>query len=125
MKGSRSASLAAVLALVACATLFGEEPLDRLNAARRSANVPELRPDALLSAAAQRYAVQLSDRGILSHRGDDGSSALDRYRAAGGTDVRVGEILGAGPAAGLVQEAWMRSDEHRKIALAPAWTHAG
>jgi len=125
VKRVRAAPIAAALALIACGTLFGEDPLDWLNRVRRAAGVPGVQADALLSLAAERYARQLVSRGMLSHKGDDGSSALDRYRALGGTEVRLGEILGAGPAAGLVQEAWMASEEHRRVALAPAWTHAG
>ena len=125
VKRVRAAPIAAALVLIACGTLFGENPLDWLNRVRRAAGVPGVQADALLSLTAEDYARRLASRGMLSHKGDDGSSALDRYRALGGTEVRVGEILGAGPAAGLVQEAWMASAEHRQVALAPEWTHAG
>ena len=61
----------------------------------------------------------------MSHRGADGSSALDRYRALGGTEVRVGEILGAGPGLLEIEKAWRKSDEHREVVLTRAWTHVG
>ncbi len=125
MKRLRVLPLAAALALIASGTLFCEDPLGWLNAARRTAHVPEVQADALLSLTAERYAGQLASRGILSHRGDDGSTGLDRYRAEGGTEIRVGEILGAGPADGLIERAWMASPEHRQIAMGPDWTHAG
>ena len=59
------------------------------------------------------------------HRGDDGSTGLDRYRAQGGTEARVGEILGAGPDLAQVEKGWLASAEHRDLALARGWTHAG
>ena len=125
MKSLRVAPIMAALALIACGTLFGEDPLHWLDSARRTANVPPLEGDALLSQTAARYAQQLAARGILTHRGDDGSTALDRYRASGGTEVRVGEILGAGLTAEHVEQAWLASPEHRGLALSPEWTHAG
>ena len=81
--------------------------------------------DALLSRTASLWAARLAEAGLLSHRGDDGSTGLDRYRAQGGTEVRVGEILGAGPDLVHVEKGWMASAEHRELALSPGWTHAG
>jgi hypothetical protein len=37
----------------------------------------------------------------------------------------VGEILGAGPTLRDVERAWMKSPEHRALALDKKWTHAG
>jgi hypothetical protein len=125
VKRLRLATFVAVLALIARGTLFSDDPLAWLNAARRTSNVPALQGDTVLSDTASRYARRLAALGILTHRGDDGSTALDRYRAMGGTEVRVGEILGAGPADGLVESAWLASPEHRAVALSPVWTHAG
>ena len=125
VKRLRTVPLAAALALIACGTLFAVDPLSWLNAARRAVGVRTVQADALLSVTASQYARQLASRGILTHRGDDGSSALDRYRSAGGTEVRVGEILGAGPAEGLIEKAWLASMEHRELALSADWTHAG
>jgi Uncharacterized protein with SCP/PR1 domains len=81
--------------------------------------------DLLLSRTAALWAARCAAAGILSHRGYDGSTALDRYRSLGGTEVRIGEILGAGPDAAHVEKGWMASPEHRRLALSPAWTHAG
>jgi hypothetical protein len=101
------------------------DPLSWVNGLRRTAGVRELAPDPVLSLAAARWAAVLAGAGVLSHRGADGSSALDRYRAAGGTDVHVGEILGAGPSLAAVEAGWLESGEHHRLALAPSWTHAG
>jgi hypothetical protein len=99
--------------------------LSWVNKIRGAAGVPGLAPDGLLSQTAERWAARLARTGVLSHRGIDGSSALDRYRALGGTEVRVGEILGAGPSLAAVEDAWKRSGEHRETALATVWTHVG
>jgi len=99
--------------------------LSWVNGMRRDAGLTGLLPDALLSQTAERWAVRLAQTGVLSHRGADGSSALDRYRVLGGTEVRVGEILGVGPSLLEVEKAWRNSNEHREVALATGWTHVG
>ena len=101
------------------------DPLAWLNGIRRQAGVHAVTRDALLSRTADAWAARLAAAGILTHRGDDGSSGLDRYRALGGTEARVGEILGAGPDIVHVEKGWMASAEHRQLAVSPVWTHAG
>lgn len=112
--------------LLLCGVLSASaDPLAWLNGVRRSAGVRSVQEDPLLSQTASRWAASLAAAGVLSHRGDDGSTALDRYRSLGGTEVRVGEILGAGPDVAQVEKGWMASDEHRLLAESPGWTHAG
>jgi hypothetical protein len=101
------------------------DPLSWVNGLRRTAGVRQLAPDAVLSLAAARWAEALAAAGVISHRGADGSSALDRYRAAGGTEVRVGEILGAGPSLAAIEKGWQASEEHHRLTVASPWTHAG
>jgi Cysteine-rich secretory protein family len=96
-----------------------------VNGVRRVARVQLVREDPLLSRTAALWAARCAEAGLISHRGDDGSTALDRYRSLGGTEVSIGEILGAGPDVARVEKGWMASDEHRRLALAPGWTHAG
>ena len=101
------------------------DPLPWLNGVRRDAGMPSLAADDLLCSAARQWSAALARAGLLGHRGSDGSTALDRYRSLGGTEARVGEILGAGPKLSGIEEGWMRSAEHRSLALAPQWTHVG
>lgn len=100
-------------------------PTDWANDLRAGAGVSLLEEDALLSETASRWAAALASAGMLSHRGADGSTALDRYRRMGGTEARVGEILGAGSSLRDIQAAWEASPSHRKMALKPSWTHTG
>ena len=100
-------------------------PLAWVNSMRQRVGAPPVAMDALLSETAALWAARLAAAGILSHRGDDGSTALERYRAQGGTEVRVGEILGAGPGLADIERGWVASAEHRQLAVSPGWTHAG
>jgi hypothetical protein len=123
----KRAPLFFVLAMVFCAAgaYAQQSPLAWLEASRKSAGLRPVAPDPVLALAAERWASVLAEAGTLSHRGADGSGPLDRYRAAGGTDIHVGEILGAGPALADVEKGWLRSSEHRALALGAAWTHVG
>jgi len=114
-----------LLLLVPAALPAQSDPLTWLNSVRQRAGAPSVSPDPLLSRTASLWAARLAAAGLLSHRGDDGSTGLDRYRAQGGTEARVGEILGAGPDLVHVEKGWMASAEHRQLALSPGWTHVG
>ena len=111
--------------LCAAGAFAQESPLPWLAGIRRAAGVQSVTLDTVMALAAERWAASLAEAGTLSHRGDDGSGPLDRFRAAGGTDVHVGEILGAGPTLADVEKGWLRSSEHRQLALEPSWTHVG
>jgi hypothetical protein len=115
-----------LLILFVPAALYGQaDPLAWLNGVRHKAGAHAVSWDTLLSRTAETWAARLAGAGILTHRGDDGSTGLDRYRALGGTEARVGEILGAGPDIVHVEKGWMASAEHRRLLVSPVWTHAG
>lgn len=116
---------AILLALLALRAQGDPAPSPWLAALRAASGLAPLEEDELLSQTAALWARALGEAGRLSHRGADGSTALDRYRGLGGTEARVGEILGAGPSLREVERAWERSASHRDAVLKPYWTHAG
>ena len=101
------------------------EPLSWINGVRSASSLAPLLPDPVLSLCAARWSAVLAATGVLSHRGADGSTVLDRYRSVGGTEAHVGEIIGAGPDLGSVEKAWAGSDEHSGLVRDPGWTHVG
>jgi Cysteine-rich secretory protein family len=102
-----------------------ESPLNWVNRLRASAGDPALQEDELLSRTALDWAQALARAGTISHRGSEGDDALNRYRSHGGTEVRVGEIIGAGPRLAAIEKAWEASPSHRALVLRRYWTHAG
>jgi hypothetical protein len=99
--------------------------LDWLNHFRAAHGLGLLEPEPALERAAAAYAAVLAASGRLSHRDAAGRSCLARYRAAGGSAARAGELLGAGPDLADVAAAWEASPAHAAAALDPRWTHAG
>lgn len=102
-----------------------ESVLTWLNGLRAAAAAPPVMMDQLLSQTALQWASTLAKAGVITHRGSDGSDARDRYRALGGTEARVGEIIGAGPRLSAIEQSWEKSPSHRALALRSYWTHAG
>jgi hypothetical protein len=116
---------AVLLALLAARAHAEPAPLPWIAALRAEAGLAALEEDELLSRTAALWARALAEAGRLGHRGAGGSTALDRYRGLGGTEARVGEILGAGASLAEVERAWEGSASHRAAVLKPSWTHAG
>lgn len=114
-----------LLVLLAVRAQGDPAPAPWLAALRAASGLAALEEDELLCRTAALWARALAVAGRLAHRGADGSTALDRYRGQGGTEARVGEILGAGPSLPEVERAWERSASHRDAVLKPYWTHAG
>lgn len=100
------------------------EWLNRFRSARGLAPLGEPAAEPALQRAADAYAAVLAFSGRLAHRDAEGRSVLERYRAAGGSAARVGEILGAGPSLSAATAAWEASPAHAAAALDPRWTHA-
>ncbi len=124
--------LLAMLLGVAGPAALAQEPaarpelewLNRFRSARGLAALGEPAAEPALQRAADAYAAVLASSGRLAHRDAEGRSALERYRAAGGSAARVGEILGAGPGLSAVTAAWEASPAHAAAALDSRWTHA-
>jgi len=117
----------AVLLGAAVPAVRGQEAdaLGWLNRLRSARDLAPLALETALEKAAASYAAVLAAAGRLSHRDAEGGACLERYRAAGGSAARAGEILGAGPDLAAVTVAWEASPAHAAAALDPRWTHAG
>ncbi|HSH44370.1 MAG TPA: CAP domain-containing protein [Longimicrobiales bacterium] len=109
-----------------CPATPGQLVLERVNAIRQQRGLAPLDADARLVEAAQAHTRYQADRGTISHRGEDGSSAGDRLTAVGYPWVLVSENVGAGyPTAANMVDGWMGSSGHRRTILTANAVHAG
>ncbi len=108
------------------------EILRDLNAIRTTHGLVPLRLSEQLAAAAQQHTSEMLRRGYFSHSSADGLPYWKRimgyYPMLPGAGYSVGENLlwtqgqiGAGGAVAM----WMRSPEHRRNILLPAWREIG
>ena len=123
MKSRHIAILLSVALLSALPAAAGT--LDWVSRFRAAHGLAPLAPEPALERAAAAYAAVLAASGRLAHRDGEGHGPLVRYRAAGGSAARVGEILGAGPDLAAVTAAWEASPAHAAAALDPRWTCVG
>ena len=108
-------------------SLFSNEPdlISQINDYRISNGLDELIIEEKLMETALQYARVLAEEKRISHVDQEGGRVLNRYRAAGGTAVAAGEILGTSPETELIFEAWKESDSHRELILDPKWYRIG
>ena len=91
-----------------------------VNAARAPRGRPPLRMEPRLTAAARGHAAAMAARGLLAHRGADGSTAADRVARQGYAWSAVGEAIGEGyPTAAAMVAGWMADPPHRAVLLGP------
>ncbi|PKP85349.1 MAG: CAP domain-containing protein [Alphaproteobacteria bacterium HGW-Alphaproteobacteria-2] len=93
-----------------------------LNRIRHAEGLAPLTRDPALDAAAARHAADLSARGVLSHRGADGTGPRERMARQGYAACLSAENVARGQRdAAAVMAAWMDSAPHRRnILLAQA-----
>lgn len=100
--------------------------LESVNRHREEARLPSLQKRSVLDVVAQRYADAMLAKGFYGHTGPDGSTVLDRVRAASYQPLRVGENIASGQtSAEQVMQGWMDSPEHRANILHPAFRELG
>ena len=88
------------------------------NRERARRGLPALAISEPLRVAAERHAADMAGRGRMSHRGSDGSSALERVEQAGYRPLRAGENVAAGQTTTEeVMRGWMTSLGHRRNIL--------
>jgi len=96
-----------------------------LNEIRKSKSLPLLSKDPILEKVALKYAKQLGKNGYISHIDNHGNRAIKRYRDAGGTATRIGEIIGAGKDLVSIEKKWIESNEHNRVITDPLWNSVG
>jgi uncharacterized protein YkwD len=101
--------------------------LEQVNAARRKAGAPPLRPNPLLDKAAQKHAEDMLARGYFAHETPgSGATAGERAKEAGYEWTKIGENIAEGPfSVDEVMSGWMQSPGHRRNILDPAFTELG
>ncbi|MCX7593286.1 MAG: CAP domain-containing protein [Fischerella sp.] len=105
---------------------FEKQVLELTNQERAKAGLQPLKGNAELDYAADKYAEEMSERGILSHTGPDGSLPWDRAKAVGYEAQTMGENIAAGQETPeQVVQAWMNSPGHRANILNPDFTELG
>jgi hypothetical protein len=105
---------------------FEQQVVELTNEERAKNGLPPLKENAELNYAADEYAEQMSDSGILSHTGPDGSQPWDRAEAVGYEAQTMGENIAAGQKTPeQVVADWMKSPGHRANILNPKYTEIG
>ncbi|WP_370568030.1 CAP domain-containing protein [Fortiea sp. LEGE XX443] len=109
--------------------------LELVNRDRTINNLKTLKPDSLLSQAAQLHAQDMLEQQYFNHISLDGKTPRDRYIAVGGSRrVGVGEniikdsVQGLGLTYGAVedfQRGWMYSNSHRENLLTREYSKFG
>jgi len=99
--------------------------IEKVNTFRSARGLRRLESFNLLETAAEAYALEIAETGLFSHTDVSGKRAAERFKAFGGTSLKVGEVIGVGSSEEAVFQAWVRSDSHREVILAPRWSHIG
>jgi uncharacterized protein YkwD len=100
--------------------------LERVNRERRAARLPPVRPEPLLDETAQRHAADMLARSFYNHDSPEGTTVLERSRAAGYRPASVAENIARGQyAIEEVMDGWMSSPIHREHLLSPIFADIG
>jgi uncharacterized protein YkwD len=83
------------------------------NRERAKAGCGPLRVDARLRTAARRHSADMAARDYFSHDAPDGSTFVDRIKAAGYLSPGAENIAKGHPTAAAVMAGWMKSPGHR------------
>jgi uncharacterized protein YkwD len=104
------------------------QTLAAINELRREHGLPMLRSSAVLASAAQSHSLSMAEHGYFTHSSARGSAFAKRVGADFGRYKAIGETMAwASPALSAQQTLalWLRSPQHRKTLLAPAWSEIG
>jgi uncharacterized protein YkwD len=99
---------------------------DRVNRERRAAGVPPMREEPLLDETAQRHAADMLARSYYDHNSPEGTTVLERSRAAGYRPNTAAENIARGQySIEEVMDGWMSSPLHRENILSPLFADIG
>jgi uncharacterized protein YkwD len=88
------------------------------NRMRADAKLPALATSPKLQEAARLHAQDMADHGKMTHKGSDGSSAIDRISAQGYQYRRAGENIASGHfTIDALMKGWMDSPPHKRNIL--------
>ncbi|MEI2583612.1 CAP domain-containing protein [Scytonema sp. PRP1] len=105
---------------------FEQQVFELTNQERAKNGLSPLKANAELNYAADKYAEEMSKRGVLSHTGPDGSKPWDRAEAVGYEARMMGENIAAGQRTPeQVVKGWMDSPGHRANILRSQYTDIG
>jgi len=100
--------------------------LARVNEERERAGLAPVGPDPLLEETARRHAQDMLARSYYGHDSPEGSTALERSKAAGYKPRFVGENVARGQySPEEVMDGWMGSEKHREHILGKLFTDVG
>lgn len=101
---------------------------DALNQWRQEHQLSWLEEETLLTRTAEKYAIELLEKGYLTHLDDSGNTCLWRYREQGGTATSVGEVLATQNIHSSRREIlnlWLESEKHYAVIMDPRWSCYG
>jgi uncharacterized protein YkwD len=102
------------------------EMLARVNAERKRAGVPPLKPNPRLDVAAQRHAGDMLARAYFAHQSPEGKTVRERATAASYDWRSIGENIAEGQLTVTeVMDTWMHSPGHRRNILDPGFRELG
>ncbi|WP_315789600.1 CAP domain-containing protein [Fischerella sp. JS2] len=105
---------------------FEQQVVKLTNEERAKNGLAPLKENAELNYAADEYAEQMSETGVLSHTGPDGSQPWDRAKTVGYEAQTMGENIARGQKTPEeVVAAWMNSPGHRANILNSKYTEIG
>jgi len=100
--------------------------LARVNEEREKAGLLPVRPDPMLDETARRHAQDMLARSYYGHDSPEGTTALERSKAAGYKPRFIGENIARGQySTDEVMDGWMGSEVHREHILGKLLTDVG
>ncbi len=104
----------------------GKQVLLRLmNESRQKKGRKLLHTDTRLMRAAQLHAEELNRRGMMDHKGSDGSDFVKRMQRQGYRRCYSAENLANAPSALWVNRMWLESASHKKNLFGKKYTRVG